>query len=205
MAVLLAQQWHTKNQALPDELTFSTFVTQRRKRDISIQAGTNKPSGEIGNDDTGNINVPGGLGGDKGFINFWNEYTLPAPFVPDDGPDNTRGTPMYFSVPDSQSMSIESVEVKVSIEFQWGRRPCLITCEFFWYRRTERIPSSTISISIPTDPGTAPNVTPWTYACRAWIGRQRRRFDLDVHVESQLGRTVWRCPSSSIPRPANRS
>jgi subtilisin family serine protease len=114
MAVLLAQQWHTKDQALPNERTFTSFVLTPGN---DIDGGL-IPAREVSNDATGNLIVPGGLGGEAGFIGFWNEYarTDRPPFSdPGHGPENTRGTPLFLTVPDSNTMSIESVEVKLSI------------------------------------------------------------------------------------------
>jgi hypothetical protein len=110
MAVRLAEQWHTKGQALPGELTFTTYVSTGGNE---YEEGI--PAAERGNDDTGNILVPGGLGGSAGFIDFWNEYFADEPFSAEEGPENTRGAPLFLSVPDSNAMSVESVEVKVSI------------------------------------------------------------------------------------------
>ncbi|MBA3483326.1 MAG: S8 family serine peptidase, partial [Pirellulales bacterium] len=117
MAVLLAQQWHTKNQALPNERTFTTFVTSSGL-EFPIPLIANRghiPAAQVGNIDTGAIMVPGGLGGFDDFIDFWNEYTTAAPFSAPSGPENDRGTPIFFSVPDNNAMSIESVEVKISM------------------------------------------------------------------------------------------
>jgi subtilisin family serine protease len=113
MAVKLAEQWTTKNQTLPSELTYTSFVSRLPAPGAD---GTNLPAREIGNQASGQILVPGGLGGEKGFINFWNEYFEANPSFNQQGdPQNTRGTPIYFSVPDSNSMRVEWVEVKVSI------------------------------------------------------------------------------------------
>lgn len=114
LAVRMAEQWNVKNQTLPSELTFSTFVTTSGNE---FNPGVNIPAAEKGNIDTGFQLVPGSLNGQAGFINFWNEYyvTDRVPFSEPNPPDNTRGTPIYFSVPDSNAMSIESVELKISL------------------------------------------------------------------------------------------
>ena len=108
MAVRLAEQWSVKNQTLANELTFSTFVNA---------GATPIPAAEKGSQATGFQLVPGGLGGQAGFINFWEEYfvTDRVPFSQANPPDNTRGAPLFFSVPDSNTMSIETFELKVSI------------------------------------------------------------------------------------------
>ncbi len=114
-AVLLAQQWTSKNQTLPDELTFTTSV---------VPPGGfffNLPAAEINVDGGGDEVqlVPGAIGGEGGFGAFWNEYFVtPDPFDPDAFPDptNTRGGFIEFSVPDSNAMTVETVEVKLSIE-----------------------------------------------------------------------------------------
>lgn len=110
MAVKLALEWHDKHQELPDELTFTS---------AKYPAGTvpfNIPAAQIGNNDTGRILVPGGIGGIGGFINYWNEYYANNPFSGNNPPTNTRGASFIeFAVPPSNTMKIENVEVKVSI------------------------------------------------------------------------------------------
>ncbi len=112
LAVQMAEQWGVKNQTLPDELTFSSFVTTSGNEFTG-----NIPAAEKGNIDTGNQLVPGGLNGEAGFIAFWNEYFITdrVPFSEPEPPDNTRGTPIYFSVPPSNAMTVESVELKLSL------------------------------------------------------------------------------------------
>ena len=105
MAVLLAEQWHTKDQALPDELSFTTFVTSSGyEYEGTIPAAEKSSEDQL---------VPGGLGGEAGFIAYWNEFYADNPFSADDPPDNTRGGPISLTVPDSNTMRIETVEVKV--------------------------------------------------------------------------------------------
>ena len=106
MAVLLAQQWHTKNQALPGERTFNTFYTG---------GGLNLPAAEKTPLENGGQLIPGAIGGLGGFSAFWNEYFADDPFSGDDPPDNTRGTFLEFSVPANNAMTVETVEVKVDI------------------------------------------------------------------------------------------
>ncbi len=110
LAVKLAQQWHTKNQALPAELTFTTFVTPTEGPDINISAA------EKGNQDSGFQLVPGGIGGTVGggFIDYWNEFFVDDPFADFDD-DDVRGGFLEFSVPDTNSMVVDHVEVKLSI------------------------------------------------------------------------------------------
>jgi subtilisin family serine protease len=109
MAVQLAQQWHAKGQALPRELTFTTFVGHPGNNNVY-----DIPAAERGSEDSGFQIVPGGIGGESGFIAYWNEY-----FV--DDPDFSQVFPyrgdeyMEFVVPDNNLMSIESVDVKISL------------------------------------------------------------------------------------------
>jgi len=109
LAVQLAQQWTTKNQTLPSELTYTTNVTPNG------QFFFNLPAAEQGNDDSGGQIVPGGLFGMPGFIAFWNEYYADDPFSGDDPPANTRAFPVSVSVPDNNTMTVETVELKLSI------------------------------------------------------------------------------------------
>ena len=108
LAVQLAEQWHTKNQNLPSELTYTSF--------ISPEGGFfwNVPAAEVSNDDSGNQYVPGGLQGGGGFIGFWEEYFVDDPFAnnPLFAP---RGGYLEMTVPDTNTMSIEHVEVKISL------------------------------------------------------------------------------------------
>jgi subtilisin family serine protease len=117
MAVLLAEQWTTKGQALPPERSFTTFVAADGVRLPGPgMDGVNLPAREIGNMASGQILVPGSLGGDAGFIAYWNEYFDANPSFGQQGdPTNTRGTPIYFSTPASNAMSVETVELRVDI------------------------------------------------------------------------------------------
>lgn len=110
MAVRLAQQWTTKNQALPNELTFSTFVNHPGTGTV-----LNIPPAGRGSDESGNQIVPGGIGGSAGFISYWNEYYTPDAFEDDETYPYRGDASMSFSVPIDQSMSVETVEVRVSI------------------------------------------------------------------------------------------
>ena len=105
MAVQLAEQWHTKNQALPSERTFTTFV--------NVQ-GVDIPAAETYTVGNTTYLVPGGLGGEAGFVDYWAEYDADDPFA-DGGPALRRGTPLPLSVPETNNMTIETVEVKVDI------------------------------------------------------------------------------------------
>jgi subtilisin family serine protease len=112
MAVTLAQQWHDKEQALPGELTFTTFVNTPAGTLIPIR---NAQQGVLAG---GRQVVPGGIGNIDGtFIDFWDEYfvTDRVPFSQPEPPTNDRGGPITFSVPPSNTMSIESVDIKLSI------------------------------------------------------------------------------------------
>jgi subtilisin family serine protease len=109
LAVQLAQQWTSKNQTLAPELTYTTFVSNLEGSFIDL------PSAERGSQDSGFQVVPGGLGGQGGFIDYWNEYFVDEPFTGDDPPTLRRGNPLPIVVPASNSMSVETIEVKVSI------------------------------------------------------------------------------------------
>lgn len=107
VAVSLAEQWHTKGQALPDELTFTTAVNAPFDDDI--------PAAEVLNvDGTNLLLVPGGLFGDAGFIKYWQEYFEDEPFV-DFTNDLERGLPLEMFVPDDNAMVVENLEVRVNI------------------------------------------------------------------------------------------
>ncbi len=108
LAVQLAQQWGIKNQTLPGELSFTTFVTTSGN-----EFSGNIPAVEKGSADTGFQLVPGGLGGSSGFIAFWEEYFADEPDFSQTFP--FRGAPLDLSVPLSNTMSIETVELKLSL------------------------------------------------------------------------------------------
>jgi hypothetical protein len=122
MAVLMAEQWHTLNQNLPPERTYSTFVVQP-----DAQRVYNFPAAEKTDDPPDGIAmiVPGGIAGVGGYIDYWNEYFAeddPAdpddgPFVDYDGPLGiSRGASYWeFEVPDEKSVNVEWAEVKVSL------------------------------------------------------------------------------------------
>jgi subtilisin family serine protease len=102
LAVQMALQWGTKNQTLPGELTYTTFVNYGGNAIVAI------PPAQRSNDDTLNLIVPGGIGGFGPFINYWNTGTSTVPAY--------RGqSSIEFSVPPSNAMSIESVDVKITI------------------------------------------------------------------------------------------
>lgn len=105
LAVLMAEQWNTKDQNLPDELSFTTAVGFNRA--ISL------PAAEVVNDifgaGTTDLIIPGGLGGDPGFSDYWAEYLV-------DDPDFTqgffeRGAPLELTVPSPNDMTIETIEL----------------------------------------------------------------------------------------------
>ena len=112
LAVQLAEQWTDKNQDLAPELTFTTSI---------FGIGDNLiPAAEVSNDDSGNQLVPGGLGGESGFIGYWDEYFLDPieedPFEDPGSFQNERSDgPLVFTVPDDQTMSIETVEVNLTL------------------------------------------------------------------------------------------
>lgn len=108
MAVQLALQWHEKGQALRPERTFTTSVNGF----YSIQPAVKTAQ------DKGLFVVPGAISPIDIDAAYWAEYwnTDEEPFSQDDPPVNRRGTNyIEFSVPDSNRMSVESVEVKLNI------------------------------------------------------------------------------------------
>jgi subtilisin family serine protease len=107
LAVKMAEQWHTKGQGVANERTFTTYVDPRGSDAYAI------PAAEITNDAAGLLVVPGGIGGDPGFIAWYNEQFADNPDF--GGLTYDRGSSLQFSVPASQTMSIESVDVKLSI------------------------------------------------------------------------------------------
>lgn len=121
LAVQMAAQWHTSGQALPSERTFTSFVTQPEGPDLNI------PAAEVAGDGwqvipggggllqvvNGGQLIPGKLGGAGGFGAFWGEYFADDPDFNQTFP--AQGTDLKFRVPASQTMSVETVEVKVSI------------------------------------------------------------------------------------------
>jgi subtilisin family serine protease len=123
LAVQIAEQWHTLSQNKAPERTLSTFVVQPEP-----QTGWAFPAAEKTDDPPDGIAmvVPGGIGGDNGFIEYWNEYFAEDdPMDPDDGPFSdydgpaaaSRGASYWqFSVPDDKAINVEYVEVKVSLE-----------------------------------------------------------------------------------------
>ncbi|HMP06772.1 MAG TPA: S8 family serine peptidase, partial [Lacipirellulaceae bacterium] len=108
MAVALAQQWHLKGQALPSELTYTSFVYPLGNVPLNI------PAAERAIEDAGYLIVPGGIGGESGFIDFWNEYFADEPDFTQDF-DFRGQSSLEFSVPSSNTMKIESVDVKLTI------------------------------------------------------------------------------------------
>ena len=127
LAVQLAQQWHTKNQVLPNELTFTSFVSPPGGFAFTL------PAAEAGAGNLSSQYVPGSLGGNAGFVGFWDEYfqTDPFAFPPPSFPE--RGGFLELEVPDSNTMTIESVDVKIElfsgtdIEFLDNMRVLLIS------------------------------------------------------------------------------
>ncbi|WP_428304787.1 S8 family serine peptidase [Lacipirellula sp.] len=106
MAVQLAEQWSTKGQTLKPERTFTTSVNGP----APIQAASK------GNQASNYVVVPGGFGTGGVGIEYWNEYFADDPFSADDPPVPTRGSNFIeFSVPENNRMSVETVEVKLSI------------------------------------------------------------------------------------------
>lgn len=107
LAVALSQQWHTKSQQLPDELTFTTAVNSIIPSQIA--AGE---SVAIGDDQ---FMVPGGFLGEPGFGGYWAEYFDDEPFDPDFDIDLNRSLPLDLVVPDDNAMTVETVELRMNI------------------------------------------------------------------------------------------
>ena len=106
LAVAMAEQWHTLEQNLAPELTFTTFVL----------GGPGAVGGENG--DASGLVIPGAIGGSGGFADYWDEYYEDEPeFFP---PINTRGAPsVTYEVPDNNAMSIEWVEIRGDFTGSW--------------------------------------------------------------------------------------
>jgi len=105
LAVQLAQQWHSKGQQLPDELTFTTT--------IDVPFADNLPRAVVINPGGLDLIVPGGLGGGDAFGAYWNEYF-------EDEPDfsqafDSRGVPLELTVPDTNEMVVESLDINLTI------------------------------------------------------------------------------------------
>lgn len=101
LAVQLAQQWSTKGQHLPDELTYTTSIT----RDGLITL----PRAEVVDD----LIIPGGFDGEAGFGSYWQEYFDPVPDFSPDFPE--RSEPIDLTVPSPNDMVVETVEVNVIV------------------------------------------------------------------------------------------
>lgn len=113
LAVQLAQQWTTKNQMLPAEKTFTTYVLPPGTSGPGNNTFIPIPAREIGNDDSGRIMVPGRLGGESGFIEYWNEYFADEP---DFGQDfSAPGSFIQITTPPAANMSVEWAEMSLNI------------------------------------------------------------------------------------------
>ncbi len=108
LAVQLAQQWGTKNQELPNELSFTSAVNLGGGNSINI------PAMEVSSAAAGSQRIPGGLGGQTGFSAFWDEYFSLTPFANNPTFSN-RGGYVELEVPPDNTMTIETVEVKISL------------------------------------------------------------------------------------------
>ncbi len=108
LAVLLAQQWTTKGQNLPDELTFTT----------AVNGSPNLPAAErvvdLFGPGTDDLIVPGGLFGASGFSAYWQEYLAPVPDFGQTFPG--RGLPIELTVPSPNDMTLETIELTVTID-----------------------------------------------------------------------------------------
>ncbi|MEO2046736.1 MAG: S8 family serine peptidase [Pirellulales bacterium] len=114
LAVQLAAQWTTKGQNLPDELSFTSFITTDAIEFAgSIPAAEKGSAATVGSTEFGGQLVPGSLNGLSGFISRWEEYFADEPDLTQTFP--FRGAPLGFSVPDNNTVSIENVEVKLSL------------------------------------------------------------------------------------------
>jgi hypothetical protein len=111
LAVQLAQQWHTKNQNLPGELTWTNNLVPSGGFFINL------PARQQGNMESGFQVVPGGLGGvlDGQFIDYWNEYYAEDPFSQPNPPVNDRGSFLTVVVPANNTMTVETIELKVLV------------------------------------------------------------------------------------------
>lgn len=109
LAVQMAEQWHVKNQNLAPELTWTTFHDPPGGFFYPI------PAAEKSNQDSGFQIIPGGIGGLPGFADYWNEYFADDPFSDPNPPVNSRGTYIPISVPEDNAMSVETIEVRLSI------------------------------------------------------------------------------------------
>ncbi|MBA4107100.1 MAG: hypothetical protein C0485_15250 [Pirellula sp.] len=109
LAVQMAQQWHVKNQDLAPELTWTTFHDPPGGFFYPI------PAAEISSEESGLQLIPGGIGGLPGFGAYWSEYFVDDPFSGDDPPVNSRGQFLPISVPQDNAMSVETIEVRLSI------------------------------------------------------------------------------------------
>ena len=108
LSVLLAEQWHLKEQDLPNELSFTTAVGLDRANSLPAAAIVN--DGDL---NAAELIVPGGYSGDPGFIAYWNEYFVDDPDFSQNFPG--RGAPLEFSVPESNNMTVETVEVILTL------------------------------------------------------------------------------------------
>jgi hypothetical protein len=124
LAVRMAEQWHTlgQNSNRLTEKTFTTSILNPGPGTVWTFPAAEKmnepPSGPA-------MIVPGGFGGDNGFIAYWNQYYVDDdPMNPDDGPfadydgphASDRGLSYVdFSVPPNEAINVEWVEVKIEL------------------------------------------------------------------------------------------
>lgn len=110
LAVAMAEQWHEKDQKLASELTFTSFVSPPGNIAFNIP-----PAEKTNNTPAANrIIVPGGIGGLGGFSAYWNEYFAANPDFTQAFPYRGQSS-LEFSVPATNAMKIESVDVKLNI------------------------------------------------------------------------------------------
>ena len=108
LAVLLAEQWDTKDQYLPAELSFTTTLT-------SITDGHIPAAEAI--DPISNQAIPGGLGGEETFSAYWADYYITGHLDPTAFQNERSDGPIVFTLPDevSSSMTVESVDVILNV------------------------------------------------------------------------------------------
>ena len=113
LAVRLAEQWSSKAQTLPNELTFTSTA------DTPIPAGglnNNIPAAHVVDPDGVALIIPGFLGGGGDWQGYYDEYFADAPdFTQFD--NLSHGAPLELTVPqiNGQDIVVETVEVLLNI------------------------------------------------------------------------------------------
>ncbi|MCH2184050.1 MAG: S8 family serine peptidase, partial [Mariniblastus sp.] len=103
LAVTLAEQWHAKNQALPDELSYTTYVN----------GGSAIAAEEVPN--LNGMLIPGKTGGEAGFGGYYDCIADPeCDLIEYEGP-YFNGTYIPLGVlPEENAMRVEWVEIQFS-------------------------------------------------------------------------------------------